>query len=109
MACANPEHDKNDSNFFITLDKTPELRRKHSIFGKITGDTIYNLNRFDNFELEGDRPLFPPKILSAEVTNNPFDDIVVRKKEVETVAFKPRKRKKNKTRFVFGFVLILGI
>ena len=35
--------DSNRSQFFITLDPTQQLDRKHTIFGKITGETVYNL------------------------------------------------------------------
>ena len=33
----------NGSQFFITLDKTEELNKVHTLFGKITGNTIFNL------------------------------------------------------------------
>jgi peptidyl-prolyl cis-trans isomerase SDCCAG10 len=42
------------------------------------GDTIYNLPKFSELELEGERPLYPPKIFSTEVVWNPFDDIIPR-------------------------------
>ena len=45
MANGGP-HD-NGSQFFFTLDTCPELQNKHTIFGKIGGDTIYNLSRFE--------------------------------------------------------------
>jgi peptidyl-prolyl cis-trans isomerase SDCCAG10 len=40
------------------------------------GDTIYNLNAMNSIETDADdRPINPPKIISAEVIVNPFDDI----------------------------------
>ena len=33
----------NAMEFFITLDSCSWLDKKHTIFGKIMGDTIYNL------------------------------------------------------------------
>ncbi|KAL2318016.1 hypothetical protein Fmac_031892 [Flemingia macrophylla] len=69
----------NGSQFFITLDRCDWLDRKHTIFGKVTGDTMYNLLRLGELETDkNDRPLDPPKILSVEVLWNPFDDIVPR-------------------------------
>ncbi|CAL5183907.1 unnamed protein product [Lathyrus oleraceus] len=70
----------NGSQFFITLDRCDWLDRKHTIFGKVTGDTMYNLLRLGEVETDkSDRPLDPaPKILSVEVLWNPFEDIVPR-------------------------------
>ncbi|KAG4931386.1 hypothetical protein JHK86_048347 [Glycine max] len=69
----------NGSQFFITLDRCDWLDRKHTIFGKVTGDTMYNLLRLGELETDkNDRPLDPPKILSVEVLWNPFEDIVPR-------------------------------
>ena len=40
---ANSGSEDNASQFFITLDKTEELNKKHTLFGKITGNTIFNI------------------------------------------------------------------
>ena len=49
------------------------------IFGKVTGNTIFNVLRMGDVEVdESDRPIDPIKILSVEVLWNPFDDIVPR-------------------------------
>ncbi|XP_066567636.1 spliceosome-associated protein CWC27 homolog [Amia ocellicauda] len=86
MANAGP-HD-NGSQFFFTLGRADELNNKHTIFGKVTGDTVYNLLRLAEVETDqNERPLNPHKIRGAEVLHNPFDDIVPR----ET-----RKTKKDK-------------
>ncbi|XAR57604.1 Peptidylprolyl isomerase [Bertholletia excelsa] len=81
VACANAgTPHSNGSQFFITLDRCDWLDKKHSIFGKVTGDSIYNLARLGDIETDkDDRPLDPPpKITSVEVLWNPFDDIVPR-------------------------------
>lgn len=44
---ANAGQNDNGSQFFFTLGQTPELQNKHTIFGKITGNTMYNLPRFE--------------------------------------------------------------
>jgi peptidyl-prolyl cis-trans isomerase SDCCAG10 len=63
----------------ITLDKCDWLDRKHTIFGKITGDTIFNVLRMGDVEVgTNDRPLDPIKLLSIEILWNPFDDILPR-------------------------------
>ncbi|NXM25342.1 CWC27 protein, partial [Oxyruncus cristatus] len=77
MANAGP-HD-NGSQFFFTLGRADELNNKHTIFGKVTGDTIYNMLRLAEVEVDKEeRPLSLHKIKSSEVLFNPFDDIVPR-------------------------------
>ncbi|KAK3011041.1 hypothetical protein RJ639_012662 [Escallonia herrerae] len=81
VACANAgSPHSNGSQFFISLDRCDWLDKKHTIFGKVTGDSIYNLVNLGDVEIgENDRPLDPPpKIISVEVLWNPFDDIVPR-------------------------------
>ncbi|KAL9939022.1 hypothetical protein V8E36_001835 [Tilletia maclaganii] len=82
VACANAnEPGTNESQFFITLDATPELQNKHTIFGRIEGPTIYNVLALADVELrkdEPDRPVYAPKLLTVEVLDNPFDDVVPR-------------------------------
>ncbi|XP_026130422.1 spliceosome-associated protein CWC27 homolog [Carassius auratus] len=87
MANAGP-HD-NGSQFFFTLGRADELNNKHTIFGKVTGDTVYNLLRLAEVECDKDeRPLNPHKIRSSEVLHSPFDDIIPREIKV--------KKEKNK-------------
>jgi peptidyl-prolyl cis-trans isomerase SDCCAG10 len=46
--------------------------------------------------LQEERPRFPPKLIKAEVINNPFPDIIPR---VESVKGKPKEEvKKQKTK-----------
>uniref|UniRef100_A0A8C6SYA9 Peptidyl-prolyl cis-trans isomerase n=1 Tax=Neogobius melanostomus TaxID=47308 RepID=A0A8C6SYA9_9GOBI len=77
MANAGP-HD-NGSQFFFTLARADELNNKHTIFGKVTGDTVYNMLRLAEVQCDcNERPLKPHKIRSTEVLASPFDDIVPR-------------------------------
>uniref|UniRef100_A0A8C9Z8C2 Spliceosome-associated protein CWC27 homolog n=1 Tax=Sander lucioperca TaxID=283035 RepID=A0A8C9Z8C2_SANLU len=77
MANAGP-HD-NGSQFFFTLGRADELNNKHTIFGKVTGDTVYNMLRLADVECDDEeRPLNPHKIKIAEVLHSPFDDIIPR-------------------------------
>lgn len=83
------------SQFLITLGPTPELDKKHTLFGKITGNTIFNLMNINEAEVDSDnRPVRPEKILSCKILANPFDDIVPRRVAHE----KRRKDKKEKRR-----------
>ncbi|XP_056593484.1 spliceosome-associated protein CWC27 homolog [Triplophysa dalaica] len=77
MANAGP-HD-NGSQFFFTLGRADELNNKHTIFAKVTGDTVYNMLRLADVECDKDeRPLNPHKIRSSDVLHNAFDDIIPR-------------------------------
>ena len=75
--------DDNGSQFFLTLGKTEELDGKNTMFGRVVGDTIFNVTRMGEAELadaEGsERPLFPTKITGAEILVNPFEGMVTRK------------------------------
>ncbi|KAI0698351.1 cyclophilin-like domain-containing protein [Cytidiella melzeri] len=69
----------NDSQFFITLDRAEELHGKHTLFGRVIGDTIYNVVKIGGMEVDGnERPLYPPKIKTIRILDNPFPDIIPR-------------------------------
>ncbi|CAH9126600.1 unnamed protein product [Cuscuta epithymum] len=98
VACAGSgSPNTNGSQFFITLDKCDFLDKKHTIFGKVTGDSIYNLLSLGEIETDKeDRPLDPPKILSVEVLWNPFDDIIPRVKPKDASVPSAESDKKDK-------------
>ncbi|KZS94530.1 cyclophilin-like protein [Sistotremastrum niveocremeum HHB9708] len=75
----NGTKDSNDSQFIITLDRADELHGKHTLFGRVVGDTIYNVLKIGNTELgANERPVYPPKINTVRILDNPFDDIIPR-------------------------------
>ncbi|XP_063962724.1 spliceosome-associated protein CWC27 homolog [Lytechinus pictus] len=103
MANAGP-HD-NGSQFFITLGPCEHLQGKHTIFGKIAGNTIYNAVKLGEVDIAADdRPVYPPKIKATQVLANPFDDIIPRqlKKRHE----KEEKKSKSKSKATKNFSLL---
>lgn len=81
VACASVagKADANGSQFFITLERCDHLDRQSTIFGRVTGDTIFTALRIAEVEVDGsDRPVDAPRILSSDVLLPPFDDIVPR-------------------------------
>ncbi|BGP36496.1 Peptidyl-prolyl isomerase cwc27 [Rhodotorula kratochvilovae] len=73
---ADPTTKYNSSQFFLTLDATPELQNKHTLFGRVTGDSLFNLLKLAEIELEPgtDKPVYAPVIKSAEVRVDPFEE-----------------------------------
>ena len=98
VAMANAGPNDNGSQFFFTLGATPELNQKHTIFGKVVGDTLYNMLKLAEVEIGPDeRPAFPPKINKTKVLSNPYDDIVIRfDKNIEKKVEKESKKSKSK-------------
>lgn len=98
VAMANSGKDDNGSQFFFTLGEASELQNKHTIFGKVGGDTIYNVLKMENCEIDAnERPAYPYKITKTEVLLNPFDDIIPRKlMKNERNNEKSKNRKKEK-------------
>ncbi|XP_060934110.1 spliceosome-associated protein CWC27 homolog [Limanda limanda] len=105
MANAGP-HD-NGSQFFFTLGRADELNNKHTIFGKVTGDTVYNLLRLTEVECNHDeRPLNPHKIRTAEVLHSPFDDIVPRETKKGKKDKDKEEAKKSQSKATKNFSLL---
>ncbi|KKY32200.1 putative peptidyl-prolyl isomerase cwc27 [Diaporthe ampelina] len=103
--------DTNGSQFFFTLDKTDELNGKNTMFGRVAGDTIYNLAKMGEAEVEdgSERPIYPTKITSVEILVNPFDDMKKRERIAQRTTRpvvaekkKDKKRKGGKQLLSFG-------
>lgn len=112
LGMANTGKDDNGSQFFLTLAATPELQGRNTMFGRVVGDTIYNLMKMAEGELEkedGDRPLYPEKVIGTEILVNPFEDMVKRERVAKRTAEeqaaskkKQPKRKAGKAMLSFG-------
>lgn len=103
--------DSNGSQFFFTLDKTQELDGKNTMFGRVAGDTIYNLAKMGEGEIEenSERPLYPTKITGVEILVNPFEDMKKRERIAQRTTRpaapekkKDKKRKGGKQLLSFG-------
>ncbi|KAL1608312.1 Peptidyl-prolyl isomerase cwc27 [Paraconiothyrium brasiliense] len=99
LGMANTGKDDNGSQFFFTLANTPELQGQNTMFGRVAGDTIYNLMKMAESEIaEGseDRPMYPTRITSAEIIINPFDDMIKKVQVAQRTAPDAKKPKKTK-------------
>lgn len=92
--------DTNGSQFFFTLAKAQELDGKNTMFGRVAGDTIYNLAKLGEAEVEeeGERPLYPAKIERVEILVNPFEDMKKRDRSAKVISKAPAQEKKSKKR-----------
>ncbi|KAG9241922.1 cyclophilin-like domain-containing protein [Calycina marina] len=103
-----PGEGTNGSQFFITLGVTAELQGKNTIFGRVEGETIYNVARMGEAEVgDNDRMVYPVSITSVEILVNPFKDMVRRERVApvmaqEKVVEKKKKRKSGKQLLSFG-------
>ena len=93
--------DTNSSQFFFTLGKAEELNGKNTLFGRVAGDTIYNLAKMGEAELqEGtERPIYPVKITRIEILVNPFSDMKKEERKNRQEApkiSKPEKKQKKR-------------
>ncbi|OAD60123.1 Peptidyl-prolyl cis-trans isomerase CWC27 like protein [Eufriesea mexicana] len=92
---ANAGEDDNGFQFFFTLDSQLDLQNKNLIFGYVTGETIYDMLELEKALVdENDRPLYAPKMIKAELLNNPFSEIIPRIIVKESEEVKDRRKVK---------------
>lgn len=107
VAMANAGQNDNRSQFFFTLGRADELNGKHTILGKVTGNTIYNMLEMESLEVDqNDYPLYPPKIYKAEVLSHPFEDIAPREVKKPTEEKETINKKEKKTKGTKNFSLL---
>lgn len=99
VGCANIAGKKNSngSQFIITLGNGPQtqaLNGKNPVFGRVVGDSIYNLARIESegdLLEDGETPLYPVEIKSAKVVEPYFDDLIY-KEDKQSVATESAKQ-----------------
>ena len=101
--------DTNGSQFFFTLDKADALTKTNTVFGRVAGNTIYNLMSIGEGEADEatERPLYPTKITSVEILVNPFEGMTKRVRtapvvQKTVVVERKKKRKGGKQLLSFG-------
>ncbi|OAD56091.1 Peptidyl-prolyl cis-trans isomerase CWC27 like protein [Eufriesea mexicana] len=105
IAMANAGEDDNGSYFFCTLGSQLDLQNKHTMFGQVTRETVYDMLELEEALVgENDRPLYAPNMIKAELLNNPFSDIIPRKVVQESEEVKDSL--KSKTDAVKNFNLL---
>lgn len=107
LAMANAGKDDNGSQFFFTLGPTPELQNKHTLFGKVSGQTVFNMLKLEEGVIVDESPEYPHKIIKAEVLNNPFPDIEPRELEKRAVQDEKPKVKQQGVKYASFINLFL--
>lgn len=76
IASAGKNTKTNGNQFFIVLNRAPSLDGKHTLFAKVVGQTVYNLVRLSEVDVDkNDKPTELPRILRAELVWDPFEDL----------------------------------
>lgn len=69
MACL--EENMNGSQFFFTLGSATELTGKHTLFGRVAGETLFNMLRLGEGDVgRNERPLRLHRIVSTYVSHH---------------------------------------
>ncbi len=75
VACANQNAPHtNNSQFFITMDRCDHLDRKNTIFGKVTGESIYNAMRLNEQEVGPATPHTPHAVSALHFAHHDLGD-----------------------------------
>lgn len=84
-------------HYFIVMSASPQYDRQYTLLGQVVGDTIFNVIRMTELELnEHGRVRYPPRIDRTDVLEHPFDDVVPRPRVIPKIAeLKPAVPKKN--------------
>lgn len=100
----NDDYKNNHStgSFFITLTDIPQYNNRYIVFGKVVGDSFYNVLKIKDSELKDGIPIYPTRITGIEVNTRYFEDLT--DPQVEEVA-EPllKKAKKAKTRVKLSY------
>ncbi|PVV00521.1 hypothetical protein BB560_005094 [Smittium megazygosporum] len=100
VAMASNEEGEINSQFFITLAPTPELTKMNTIFGTVIGDSIYNVLKIGEGEIdsETERPVYPKKIINTLVVSNPKKQLLSFGQDEDLVFDNSDSKGKNKTK-----------
>jgi peptidyl-prolyl cis-trans isomerase SDCCAG10 len=111
MANSGRKND-NGSQFFLTLGPTTELEGKNTMFGRVAGETIYNLMKMGEADLvdgKEERPLYPTRITGAQVLVNSFEGMTKRVRKAKGAVGGENKEEKKGKKKVSKALLSFGV
>jgi peptidyl-prolyl cis-trans isomerase SDCCAG10 len=98
VACASSEPNQNGTQFFMTLGPCEHLTRRHTIFGRLTAKTLFNLVPLSSMETDAhERPVGRVlTVVKAVVVEAPFDDLAPRMTPKQPVKGEPEGERQGK-------------
>ena len=99
-ASSNTAAVEDNSQFFITLAATAELSGEHTLFGKVTGDTLYNLSRLNDSDVAAPNSAIQVRINSVQLLSCPWPELtadVEREEREWRVREEEEERRRKKT------------
>ncbi|CAF0770807.1 unnamed protein product [Rotaria sp. Silwood1] len=97
VGIVNQGPNTNASQFFFTLGPTPELDKKNTLFGKIVGNTLFNMLKLGEGEFINETPVHKQKIIKTKIISNPFDNMIPRSRPKPQIIDKDEENKKSKS------------
>lgn len=93
LSMANKGPNSNGSQFFILFKSAPHLDGKHTVFGRLSQESLNVLKSIENVDTDLEsRPKEPIRIIKAGIIENPLDTHAM---EQEKAAFLAEKAKKE--------------
>ena len=74
---------EDNAQFFITLAPTAELTGQHTLFGKITGSTLYNLTRLNEPDVAATNSTTKVRVTGVELLTCPWPELIGEVEEEE--------------------------
>ncbi|UJR31546.1 hypothetical protein I4U23_019034 [Adineta vaga] len=97
LGMVNQGPNTNASQFFFTLGPASELDKKNTLFGKVVGNTLFNMLKLGEGEIIEETPVYKHKIIKTEIIFNPFDNMVARPRSKPELVDKEDENKKSKS------------
>jgi peptidyl-prolyl cis-trans isomerase-like protein 2 len=99
LSMANKGRNTNTSQFFILFKSASHLDGKHTVFGKLTQESMSVLKSIEEIETDAEaRPKEPIRIIKAGIIENPLDSHAMAQEKAQEAALKAKKAQEEKDR-----------
>jgi len=99
LSMANKGPATNTSQFFILYKSASHLDGKHTVFGKLTQDSMAVLKEMEAVDTDANaRPKEPIRIIKAGIIDNPFDEHSLKEERIANAAAAARREQERRER-----------